>query len=64
MSKKMHYKTLETSFEELEQTLNSYAADGFKAVHFFQGPDETVRVVMSRKLKKKHHHDEFVDEPD
>lgn len=64
MSKRLEYKVLKVSTEELETTLNIYAQDGFRAVHFFP-PTEggEVSIVISRKQKsRKKHHEVFEDD--
>jgi hypothetical protein len=64
VSKRLEYKVLTVSTEELETTLNIYAQDGFRAVHFFS-PDEQghLSLVLSRKQKsRKKHHEVFEDD--
>lgn len=64
MSKRLEYKVVKVAAEELETTLNIYAQDGFRAVHFFppvEGGD--ISFVISRKQKKrKQHHEVFEDD--
>ena len=64
MSKRLEYKVLKVSSEELETTLNIYAQDGFRAVHFFPPTDDNeISLVISRKQKKrKQHHEVFEDD--
>jgi hypothetical protein len=63
VSKRLEYKVLKVSSEELETTLNIYAQDGFRAVHFFPPADGEVSLVISRKQKKrKQHHEVFEDD--
>lgn len=64
MSKRLEYKVLKVSSGELETTLNIYAQDGFRAVHFFPPTDEgEISLVISRKQKKrKQHHEVFEDD--
>ncbi|MGE0495607.1 MAG: hypothetical protein AB7S38_40760 [Vulcanimicrobiota bacterium] len=63
MSKVLEYKTVMTNFDELEAVLNQLAGSGYKAIHFLNGNDPgTVCVVLSRKLKKRHHHEVFEEE--
>lgn len=64
MSKTLEYKVLKTQVGELETTLNIYAQDGFRVVHFFP-PDEekNVEFVISRKQKtRKKHHEIFPED--
>ena len=64
MSKRLEYKVLKVTSDELETTLNIYAQDGFRAEHFF-APDESgqVSLVLSRKQKSgKKHHEVFEDD--
>ena len=63
MSKRLEYKVLKVSAEELETTLNIYAQDGFRAVHFFAPIEGEVSFVISRKQKsRKKHHEVFEDD--
>lgn len=64
MSKRLEYKVVRSSAEELETVLNIYAQDGFRAVHFFPpSPENELSIVFSRKQKhSKKHHEVF--EPD
>lgn len=61
MSKRLEYKVLACDTKELETTLNIYAQDGYRAVHFFAPNDQgEVSLVMSRKQKsRKKHHEVF-----
>jgi hypothetical protein len=61
VSKRLEYKVLKVSSEELETTLNIYAQDGYRAVHFFPPGDQgEVAFVISRKQKmRKQHHEVF-----
>ena len=52
MSKKMEYRTLEVEFEELANSLNRAAEEGFKAIQFFEGPDQKIRTILARKVKR------------
>ncbi len=61
-SKKMEYRTLEATFEDLEEELNRVAQDGFKAIQFLEGPDSKVRVVLARKNKKPKHYEEIEED--
>ena len=66
MSKRLEYKVLSSNIEELETTLNIYAQDGFRSVHFFE-PDAEGKLsfILSRKQKhRKKHHEVFEDEED
>ena len=64
MSKRLEYKVLQVSAAELETTLNIYAQDGYRAVHFFPPSEQgDVNLVLSRKQKsRKKHHEVFEDE--
>lgn len=64
MSKRLEYKVIRVEQTELETTLNIYAQDGFRAVHFFPPTDSgEVSFVISRKQKShKKHHEVFEDE--
>lgn len=65
MSKRLEYKVVRATLEELESTLNIYAQDGFRAVHFFDPSEEggEVPFILSRKQKsKKKHHEVFEEE--
>jgi hypothetical protein len=61
VSKRLEYKVLNVSQQELETTLNIYSQDGYRAVHFFStDEDGNLRVVLSRKQKeRKKHHEVF-----
>jgi len=64
VSRRLEYKLLSVLQTELESTLNIYAQDGYRAVHFF-APDAEglVSVVLSRKQKqRKKHHEVFEDD--
>lgn len=65
MSKRLEYKVVTVATEELETTLNIYAQDGFRSVHFF-APNESglVSFVLSRKQKSGKKHHEVFDEDD
>lgn len=66
MSKRLEYKVVSATTEDLETVLNIYAQDGFRAVHFF-GPnvENELSIVMSRKQKHgKRHHEVFEPEQD
>lgn len=66
MSKRLEYKVVHCSKEQLETTLNIYAQDGYRAVHFF-APDQEgeLSFVLSRKQKhRKKHHEVFEPESD
>lgn len=64
MSKRLEYKVLKVTSDELETTLNIYAQDGFRAEHFFAPDDEgNISLVLSRKQKSgKKHHEVFEDD--
>ena len=64
MSKRLEYKVVKVKEEELETTLNIYAQDGFRAVHFFPPSSESeISFVISRKQKsRKKHHEVFEEE--
>lgn len=64
MSKRLEYKVLTSSMEELETTLNIYAQDGFRSVHFFDPDNEgNLSFILSRKQKhRKKHHEVFEEE--
>ncbi len=66
MGKRLEYKVLKVSVDDLETTLNIYAQDGYRADHFFSPDDSgTLHLVMSRKQKHgKRHHEVFEDEDD
>lgn len=66
MGKRFEYKTVHTSLEDLQVTLNQHAEEGFKAVHFHHPAEDKVFVVLGRKFKHKkhHHHDEYEEEDD
>lgn len=64
MSKRLEYKVLKVTSDDLETTLNIYAQDGYRSEHFFE-PDEAglVTLVLSRKQKHgKKHHEVFEDD--
>jgi len=64
VSKRLEYKVLKVSAHDLETTLNIYAQDGYRAVHFFPPSEqEEVSFVLSRKQKsRKQHHEVFEDD--
>jgi hypothetical protein len=64
VSKRLEYKVLKVSCDDLETTLNIYAQDGYRAEHFF-APDDSghLSLVLSRKQKSgKKHHEVFEDD--
>lgn len=64
MSKRLEYKVVETTLTDLETTLNIYAQDKYRAVHFFPPDQEgNLSFVLSRKQKhRKQHHEVFEEE--
>lgn len=64
MSRRLEYKTDQTKLDNLEDLLNDYAQEGFKALHFHHPGPDSVFVVLGRKHKhdKHHHHDEYDEE--
>lgn len=64
MSKRLEYKVVKSSMDELESTLNIYSQDGYRAVHFFApAKNGELAFVLSRKQKsRKKHHEIFEDE--
>ena len=64
MSKRLEYKVLKATSDELKTTLNIYAQDGFRAVHFFPPVEGEVSFIISRKQKKRKQHHEVFEEDD
>ena len=66
MSKTLEYKVLETTIADLETTLNIYAQDGYRAVHFFPpNAEQNLKMVVCRKQKsRKKHHEVFKEDQD